>query len=66
MRITLAGQGRIAEAHHAAMPELYFRVALWLAANPRATSRQVANKFDVSRSTAYRWRLHFAAATGAA
>lgn len=66
MRATNAGQGRLASMAHAAMPEMYFRVALWLMRHPNATTRQVMDHFDVSRSTAWRWRDHFKAATGAA
>ena len=58
--------GRAAEACHAAVPELYFRVALWLSANPDAKAQQLRDRFSVSRATAYRWLDHFRAAKGVA
>ena len=63
--------GRVLESNHATnAAELHFRVLLWIEANPcgplKEASIRLADHFDVSRSTAYRWLSAYKAAKGVA
>ena len=63
--------GRMLDSNHTTTTaELYFRVLLWIEANPcgplKEASIRLADHFDVSRSTAYRWLSAYKAAKGVA
>lgn len=67
----MSGLNTLGDNHAQSGAELHFRVLLWIEANacgvslPIATQR-VADRFEVSRSTAYRWLSAYKAAKGVA